>query len=79
MMAENSLSGYASLDIAEIVEAVPDIPRDCRMFVFVDDKGLPLLTQYFRMTNGDVGNSNTVLFNKVIALNALTQFHLNHR
>ena len=64
MMAENSLSGYASLDVAEIVEAVPDIPRDCRMFVFVDDKGLPLLTQYFRMTNGDVGNSNTVLFNK---------------
>ena len=62
MMAENSLYNYASLDVAEILEAVPDIPRDCRLFVYDDDKGHPMLTHYFRLTNGDAGNSNHVLF-----------------
>lgn len=62
MMAENSLDNFAALDVAEIVEAVPEIPRDCRLFVYVDDRNHPMLTQYFRMTNGEVGNSNHVLF-----------------
>ncbi|MBR4066547.1 MAG: hypothetical protein IKJ97_07330 [Bacteroidaceae bacterium] len=64
MIAENSLNDYATLDINEIVEAVPSIPRDCRLFVYVDDKGFPMLTQYFRMSNGEVGNSNFLLFNE---------------
>ncbi len=58
MIAENSLNNYASLDVDEIMEAVPSIPRDCRLFVYVDDNKFPIVTQYFRMTNGDVGNSN---------------------
>lgn len=62
MMAENSLNNFAALDVEEIVEAVPGIPRDCRLFVYVDDNKHPLLTQYFRMTNGEAGNSNTVIF-----------------
>ena len=62
MMAENSLYNYASLDVAEVLECVPDIPRDCRLFVYVDDNGHPMLTHYFPLTNGDAGNSNHVLF-----------------
>ena len=58
MMAENSLNNFASLDVDEIIEAVPSIPRDCRLFVYVDDDRFPMLTQYFRMTNGEAGNSN---------------------
>ena len=58
MMAENSLNNYASLDVDEIMEAVPNIPRDCRLFVYVDDNKFPIITQYFRMTNGEAGNSN---------------------
>lgn len=58
MMAENSLNNYASLDVKEIMEAVPSIPRDCRLFVYVDDNKFPMITQYFRMTNGEAGNSN---------------------
>lgn len=58
MMAENSLSDYAAMDVAEIVEAVPEIPEDCRLFVYVDDRSFPMLTQYFGMTDGSVGNSN---------------------
>ena len=62
MMAENSLNNYASLDVDEIMEAVPSIPRDCRLFVYVDDNKFPMITQYFRMTNGEVGNSNFLPF-----------------
>ena len=58
MMAENTLNNYASLDVKEIMEAVPSIPRDCRLFVYVDDNKFPMITQYFRMTNGEAGNSN---------------------
>ena len=64
MMAENSLDNFASLDVAEIVEAVPAVPNDCRLFVYVDDKGFPMLTQYFNLTNGEVGNSNYLPFDK---------------
>lgn len=62
MMAENSLSNYASYDVEEILKAVPDVPRDCRLFVYVDDRSHPVLTQYFRLTNGETGNSNHVVF-----------------
>ena len=63
MMAENSLNNYASLDVAEILQAVPSVPRDCRLFVYVDDNKFPIITQYFRMTNGEAGNSNIHPFN----------------
>lgn len=62
IIAENSLDSYAALDVAEIAEAAPQIPHDCRLFVYVDDRSHPMLTQYFRMTNGDAGNSNHVIF-----------------
>ena len=55
MMAENSLNNYAALDVDEIRQAVPSIPRDCRLFVYVDDNKFPQLTQYYRLTNGGVG------------------------
>lgn len=57
MMAENSLNNFASADVAEIVEAVPDMPDDCRLFVYVDDSGFPVLAEYFKMTDGSVGSS----------------------
>ncbi len=57
MMAENSLANYATLDVNEIVEAVGGVPRDCRLFVYVDDKEMPRLTHYFGMTDGGVGSS----------------------
>ena len=57
MMAENSLNDYASLDVDEILQAVPSIPRDCRLFVYVDDSDFPQLTQYYRMTSGETGIS----------------------
>ena len=56
MMAENSLNNYAVLDEDEILQAVPGVPSDCRLFVYVDDNTLPRLTQYYRMTNNDVGS-----------------------
>ena len=62
MIAENSLSNYASLDVAEIVEAVPSIPGNCRLFVYVDDRGFPKITQYFRMSDGSVGLSEYMPF-----------------
>ncbi len=57
MMAENSLNNFAALDVDEILQAVPTVPRDCRLFVYVDDNKFPQLTQYLRLTNGDVGSS----------------------
>lgn len=64
MMAENSLNDFATSDVSEILEAVPKVPNDCRLFVYVDDKGFPMLTQYFNLTNGEVGNSNYLPFDK---------------
>ena len=58
MMAENSLSDYATSDVAEIVKAAGSVPEDCRLFVYVDDKKFPILTQYFCMTDGSIGNTN---------------------
>lgn len=63
MMAENSLNDYASLDVDEILQAVPSIPRDCRLFVYVDDSSFPQLTQYYRMTSGETGCSRLQPFN----------------
>ena len=63
MMAENSLNYYASLDVDEILQAVPSIPRDCRLFVYVDDSSIPQLTQYYRMTSGETGCSRFQPFN----------------
>lgn len=74
MMAENSLSGYAASDVAEIVKAVPSVPSDCRLFVYVDDKGFPILTQYFNMTNGEVGNSNYHPFSEDVCSSDTTAF-----
>lgn len=62
MAAENSLADFAALDVDEILEAVPDVPRDCRLFVYVDDRRHPVLTQYFRLTDGNAGCSDHVLF-----------------
>lgn len=63
MAAENSLDDYAGYDISEIVEASVDVPHDCRLFVYVDDGSFPTMYQYFRLTNGDSGNSVFHLFN----------------
>lgn len=57
MMAENSLANYASLDIAEIEEAVASVPEDCRLFVYNDDRSFPTLCHYFSLSNGETGNS----------------------
>ena len=57
MMAENSLNNYAAKDILEIAKAATDIPRDCRLFVYVDDDSFPALYHYFSLTNDDAGSS----------------------
>ena len=49
MMAENTLSQYAGLDVDEIAKAAVGVPSDCRLFVYVDDNKLPSLAQYFSM------------------------------
>lgn len=54
MMAENSLNNFAALDMKEIAEAVPAVPRDCRLFVYVDDSKLPELIHYYNLTNGAI-------------------------
>ncbi len=64
MMAENSLNGYTSSDISEIRRAVPQIPSDCRIFVYVDDSDAPKLTHYYRMTDGEVGSVDVDVFTK---------------
>lgn len=64
MVAENSLKDYARYDIAEINIAAAEAPRDCRLFVYVDDGSFPVLNQYFRCTDGTSGNSQFHLFDK---------------
>ncbi len=58
MMAENSLCGFVSDDIVEIRKAVARIPNDCRLFVYVDDKAAPVLSQYFGLSDGSVGKED---------------------
>ena len=62
MAAENSLKDYARYDLAEIEEFSVDVPRDCRLFVYVDDGSFPTMYQYFRLTDGESGNSVFHLF-----------------
>ena len=62
MMAENSLNNFAAKDILEIAKAATDIPRDCRLFVYVDDCSFPVMHHYFSLTNGDYGSSEFHLF-----------------
>lgn len=57
MMAENSLDNFAAVDIAEIEAAAKSIPRDCRLFVYTDDRSFPVMYQYFSLTNGEPGSS----------------------
>lgn len=60
MMAENSLSTYASSDLLEISKAAVSVPSDCRLFVYVDDVSHPYLTQFFSNSEGE-GTSMTFL------------------
>lgn len=62
MMAENTLSQYAGLDVDEIAKAAVGVPSDCRLFVYVDDNKLPSLAQYFCMTDGRAGSAGIDLF-----------------
>lgn len=57
IMAENSLNDFAAVDIAEIEAAVKSVPRDCRLFVYTDDRSFPVMYQYFSLTNGEQGSS----------------------
>ena len=62
MMAENTLNGFVDYDVKEIIQAVPTVPGDCRLFVYIDDNSSPQLIQYFRLTNGEVGDTVLPLF-----------------
>lgn len=83
MMAENTLSDYADDDVEEIIKAVPYIPSDCRLFVYVDDNSFPVFTQYYRLTNGEIGSAAIELFpddvcsSDTAALGAVLDFMLN--
>lgn len=47
IMAENSLSGYATSDINEMKMAADEIPDDCELLLFVDDVNLPRICRVF--------------------------------
>ncbi len=54
MMAENSLSGYATFDILEMMSAAAEIPDDCALIVFVDDVLCPRICRIRYGTEGAV-------------------------
>lgn len=54
MMAENSLSGYATSDIKEMMSAAADIPDDCALIVFVDDVLRPRICRIYNGAKGAV-------------------------
>ncbi len=78
MVAENSLNRFAEEDVEELLEGVAGIPRDCRLFVYVDDTSLPRLLHLYRCVNkepgclslpvfdGDVCSSDTVVLGRVL-------------
>ncbi len=47
IMAENSLSSYASFDIYEMKMAADEIPDDCELLLFVDDVSLPRISRVY--------------------------------
>lgn len=47
MMAENSLSGFADKDIREIKQGALNVPDDCHMIVFVDDRNQPRILRIY--------------------------------
>lgn len=47
MIAENSLANYAEDDFEEILMAAVDVPDDCRMLAFVDDRGMPYISRFY--------------------------------
>lgn len=47
IMAENSLSGFADKDIREIKAGATDVPNDCHMIVFVDDRKSPRILRIY--------------------------------
>lgn len=57
MMAENSLYKHAGYDIDEINKVAANVPSDCRLFVYVDDRSFPTMYQCFRCTDGTAGSS----------------------
>lgn len=52
MMAENSLSGYAANDDAEIKKGISGVPDNCRVFAFIDDNRKPRVVQYLPCESG---------------------------
>ena len=62
MMAENSLDKHAGYDLEEIAAVAGSVPRDCRLFVYVDGASFPTMYQYFALTDGNAGSSVFHLF-----------------
>lgn len=58
MMAENSLSGYAANDDAEIKKGISGVPDNCRVFAFIDDDRKPRVVQY---VHGESGGESVVV------------------
>ena len=47
MIAENSLDSYATSDLNEMFSAATDIPDDCYMIAFVDDRRMPRVCRFY--------------------------------
>lgn len=59
MMAENSLSSYASDDLEEMLRAAESVPDDCYMMAFVDDCGMPRVCRFYNKSG--VGVCDTIV------------------
>lgn len=74
MMAENSLSTYASSDLLEISKAAVSVPSDCRLFVYVDDVSHPYLTQFFSNSEGEGASMTFLPFENDVCSSDITVF-----
>ena len=74
MMAENSLSSYASSDLLEITKAAVSVPSDCRLFVYVDDVSHPYLTQFFCNSEGEGSCMTYIPFENDVCSSDITVF-----
>lgn len=54
MMAENSLSDYASSDLNEMLAGVSSLPDDCHLLAFVDDIRKPRILRFHKKENRSV-------------------------
>ena len=78
MMAENNLSYFAGLDLAEMNRSAATVPDSCYMLAFVDALSNPYICRFYRNAKGfatcdtvysfgeDFNSTDTIHFNRVL-------------